>query len=496
VLGTALVQLHHGFALMSGRRLRVRDVERLVTDIAATRAEFGSSADLAAARGASLSAQDRRPIDDRRLRRLARMAYDGTAYYRRRFDEAGLTPQRLSLDTLADLPITPKESLRDMPEAFVNRHAQPCYRAETTGTTGPPTAVWFSRYEADLATALTAVSFLIDYGLGTEDVIQLCLSSRATFGIHCLTRAAALIGAASSSLGLVDPEQTLSRLAGTARLAGKRPQPTLLVTYSSYLGLLVDAGERLGHTAGDFGLRQIMCGGEIVTDGLRRRAERLFGARLVETYGMTEVSPANGQHCTRGHLHFDPEQGATEVLSLDGARPAMPGEVGVLTFTPAFPYRETTLLLRLFSGDVVRRLPPGKLDCELAGLPATSRLLGKRSFVRELAGHLVTPRDVLELVEGDPAALLPGRWAVEESTEGLILYVLGRADQAGRAGLADRIQQRGVEQGLPLRRVVVSDRPDQLPPTTPVRADLREPTFRANRPDPVRPAHCELVVPA
>jgi acyl-CoA synthetase (AMP-forming)/AMP-acid ligase II len=275
---------------------------------------------------------------------------------------------------------------------------------------------------------------------------------------------------------LVDPQETLARLASTAQLPGKQPQPTLLITYSSYLGLLVDVGERLGYAAADFGLRQIMCGGEIVTDGMRRRAERLFGARLVETYGMTEISPANGQHCSGGHLHFDPEQGVTEVVSLDGSRPAGPGEVGVLTFTPVYPYRETTLLLRLSSGDVVRRLPASERDCELAGLPATSRLLGKRAFVRDLAGQLVTPRDVLEVVEGDPAARLPGRWAVEDVPGGFDLHVLARP---GHAGLADRLHQRGAALSLPVRRIVVHENLEEMPPTAPVRADLREPIFHA-----------------
>lgn len=490
MLGTALAQLHHGFALVSGRRLRVRDIERLVADIVATRREFGQIGDVAAFRGTSLSREDRRPIDDRRLRRLARMAYDGTVYYRRQFDRAGIAPGKLNLDTLGDFPVTPKEALRDLPEAFVNRSAQPWYRAETTGTTGPPTAVWFSRYEADLTTAMTAVSFLIDFGLGSSDVVELCLNSRAILGIQCLLRAAALIGAASHSLGLVDPEDALSRLAGASHLPGKQPQPTLLVTYSSYLALLVEWGEKLGYTAADFSLRQIMCGGEIITTGMRRRAERLFGARVVETYGMTEINPANGQICQQGHLHFNPEQGVTEVLGLDGTQPAGAGEPGVLTFTPVFPYRETTLLLRLFSGDVVRRLPDDSLDCEFAELPATSRVLGKRAFVREIAGHLVTPRDVMEIIEDDVAARLPARWAIEDAGDEFDLHVFGHHDHDG---LAERIHQRGLERGLPLRDVLVSTDPRQLPRTAPLRADLREPTFR-NVPDVVDVARLESKV--
>lgn len=472
MLGTALAQLRYGLALVSGRRIRVADIEHIVADILATRAEFGGTGDLAAVRGGSMAASDRRPIDDRRLRRLARAAYANTAYYRHHFDNAGLRPDQLDLSTLGRLPITPKEALRDLPEAFVDRRVRPWYRAETTGTTGSPTAVWFSRHEADLFTAMTAVSFLIDFELGAGDVIQLNVSSRAFFGIHCMTGAAALIGAAACSVGLVAPEVALTRLAGAAHVVGAHPRATLLITYPSYLGLLVAVGESLGYHAGDFGLRQIMCGGEILTEGLRRRAERLFGARIVETYAMTETSPANGQICADGHLHFHPEQGITEILDLTGTRPAEPGELGVLTFTPVHPYRETTLLLRLFSGDVVRRLADDDLACELAQLPATSRVLGKRQHVRDIAGRAVTPRDVLELIEADPAAVLPSRWAIEPWPDGMVLHVLARDNE-----FAERTHERAHALGLPLSRVVAHQELDGMPPTAPVRADLRELRF-------------------
>jgi phenylacetate-coenzyme A ligase PaaK-like adenylate-forming protein len=472
VLRTALAQLHHGFSLVFGRRLRVANIERLVADIVATRAEFGGIGDLEEFRGTSMSIQDRKPIDDRRLRRIARMAYAETSYYRDLFDRVGMRPDEVNLSTLERLPVTRKETLRDTPEALVNRGVRPWYRAETSGTTGPPSSVWFSRYEAEMLTAMTAVSLLIDNGLGEGDVIQLNLVSRAFFGIHCFAGAAALIGVVPCSLGLVEPEISLSRLAGDARLSDAEARPVLLVTYSSYLGLLVEVGERLGYTAADFGLRQIMCGGEVLTEGLRRRAERLFGATVVETYGMTEITPASGQICTGGHLHFHPEQGITEVLDLTGTRAAEPGELGVLTFTPVFPYRETTLLLRLFSGDVVRRLADDDLGCELAQLPATSRVLGKDGHLYSFAGRTVTPRDVLELVEADPAARFPSRWSLQTGTDGLELHILGDDPQA-----SDRIRKRGLEQEIPLARVIVHGERATMPPTAPVRADLRELSF-------------------
>lgn len=472
MLGTALAQLRHGLSLVFGSRVRIADFERIVADILATRAEFGGIGDLAAFRGRALTEDARRPVDERRLRRLVRAAYDNTAFYRHHLDRAGLRPDDLELSTLDTLPVTPKEALRALPEAFVDRRVRPWYRAETTGTTGEPTAVWFSRYEADLFSAMTAVSLLIDFDLGADDVVQLNLSSRAMFGIHCVLNATALIGATANSVGLVAPEVALARLTGSAHLAGRAPRPTLLSTYPSYLGLLVSTGERLGHDASDFGLRTIMCGGEILTDGLRRRAERLFGATVAETYGMTEISPAGAQLCAGGHLHFNQEQGFTEVLDPTGTRPAAPGELGVLTFTPVHPYRETTLLLRLFSGDVVRPLAGDDLDCALAGSRATTRVLGKVAHLREVDGRVVTPREILELVEADPAAVLPTRFATEVTADGLVLHLLCRED-----GVAGRTHERGVALGLPLAGVVAHTELATMPATMPVRADLRELRF-------------------
>lgn len=470
MLGTALAQLRHGLSLVFGSRVRIADFERIVASILATRAEFGGIGDLAAFRGRALDQDARRPIDERRLRRVVRAAYDNTVFYRQHLDRAGLRPEDITLSTLDTLPVTPKEALRDLPEAFVDQRVRPWYRAETTGTTGAPTAVWFSRYEADLFSAMTAVSLLIDFDLGTDDVVQLNLSSRAVFGIHCVLNATAMVGATANSVGLVAPEVALARLSGSAPLAGRQPRPTLLSTYPSYLGLLVSTAERLGHDAGDFGLRTIMCGGEILTDGLRRRAERLFSATVVETYGMTEISPGGAQICAARHLHLNPEQGITEVLDRTGTRPAEPGELGVLTFTPVHPYRETTLLLRLFSGDVVR--PLTGLDCDLAALPATTRVLGKLQHLREIEGRVVTPREILEVVEDDPDAVLPSRFATVETSDGLVLHLL-----VDRDGVAERTHERALAAGLPLAGVVAHTELATMPATQPVRADLRELRF-------------------
>ena len=85
-------------------------------------------------------------------------------------------------------------------------------------------------------------------------------------------------------------------------------------------------GERAGHRPEMFGLESIQTGGEILTAALRRRAERLFGATVHDSYGMTETFPVFGQECSQRHLHFAGDQGLVEILdpATLGTHPAGP----------------------------------------------------------------------------------------------------------------------------------------------------------------------------
>ena len=121
-----------------------------------------------------------------------------------------------------------------------------------------------------------------------------------------------------------------------------------------------------GYRPADFGLERIFVGGEIVTEGLKARSQRLFGdARVIDSaYGMTEIWPFGGQSCEEGHLHYEISQGLVEVVDPETRAATQPGEIGVIVATPFYPYRETTLLLRYETGDMARsaagatHLPP------------------------------------------------------------------------------------------------------------------------------------------
>jgi phenylacetate-CoA ligase len=473
VLDTALRQLRYGGALLAGRRIPLRAVEGMVRDVLATRAEFGEvgSEQRRLLQGSALDADTRRTLDQRRWQRMVRSAYAETRYYRRRLDELGLTPDDLVLERAAELPPTPKAAIRAMPEAFVSDRSTPVFQAWTTGTTGIPTSVWFSRYELELAAGLSALSLMMSVGIGPEDVVQMCVSSRALLGIGTTMQACRMIGAAAFLTGLVEPAETLSRLATPVHLPGKKPRTSMISVMPSYLGALVQTAEREGYRPADFGLERILSAGELLSDSLRARAEEAFGAEVTDNYAMTETAPVAGLACEQRHLHLTVEQGLVEVLDPVTFAPPRPGEVGMLVVTPYKPYRETTLVLRLATGDLVRRLPDEPLSCELAGLPATSRVLGRAAAGPD--GPVIYTRDVLDLLEAEHAVPLPCRYALEPAADGADLHLLvEREDPALRA----RLEAGAADRGLPLRKLVLHTDLDAMPPIEFMRAFLRETT--------------------
>ena len=78
----------------------------------------------------------------------------------------------------------------------------------------------------------------------------------------------------------------------------------------------------------------------------RRRA--CFREYVAQTFGV------GGQVCADGHLHFHPVHGLVEWVDPDTHLPIGSDGIGTLVITPLPPFRETTLLLRYDTQDLVR----------------------------------------------------------------------------------------------------------------------------------------------
>lgn len=466
MLETGVRQVRVAMAMVFGRRLNVRAVERLVADALLTLEEFGSLGDDVdeLADGPFADPDERRDLQNRALQRTVRRLAGQSPFYRERL--AGIDLDGLTAETLTRIPVTRKADLVERPADFLC--GTPYLATQTTGTTGRPVQIWLSRYEMELWPALIALSLVLRGDLGPGDRMQINLSSRATAAVQEDVEVCRLANASCHVVGQIPPDESVEHLLGR----GGAARPTILTGNPSYLGQMVTAARQRGYGPGDFALRAIYAGGEMLSRRLSDALRETFGAPTVgDAFGMTELLPVSGRTCGRRHLHIDPNMGYTEVLDLATGEPAAPGRLGELTITPYFPYRDCMPVLRYNTGDVVRTLE-GEPDCELAAVPAVSHILGKAGALHRTIDGIVTPRDLVEALDGTPGLPFPLRHRAEVGSDGL-LHVEVASKEVTEAEVTERLRA----EGIPARVTVLPVDGEEAARLFPLRCDLSEHTF-------------------
>jgi phenylacetate-CoA ligase len=145
--------------------------------------------------------------------------------------------------------------------------------------------------------------------------------------------------------------------------------------------------------------------------------------------------------------------------------------------TPYFPYRDCMPVFRYDTRDVARRLPDEPLSCELAGIPATSQILGKAGdLLRPGPDQVITPRQLIDAIESLPTEPWPARYRAAV-VAGRVQLTLPAAAVGGYGVAAAR--RHLAEHGLDADLVVTGDDPARSLRQT--RSDLRETTFAASQ---------------
>ncbi len=88
-------------------------------------------------------------IQQKKLRRMIRHAYENVIYYRRLFDSAGVKPEDIkTAEDLQKIPITTKEQLQKLEQKeIIAKGINPnrCKKLRTSGSTGVPLSIFFRR---------------------------------------------------------------------------------------------------------------------------------------------------------------------------------------------------------------------------------------------------------------------------------------------------------------------------------------------------------------
>jgi phenylacetate-coenzyme A ligase PaaK-like adenylate-forming protein len=249
-------------------------------------------------------------------------------------------------------------------------------------------------------------------------------------------------------------------------------RPALLGTYASALGVLAEEQE-----AGRLRISPLVIssGGEMLTPTVRRRAERVFGAVVVDTYNASEATPLS-LPCRQGRLHVNADWYVVEAVDAD-RRPVPDGHRSETVLVTNLA-NHVQPIIRYELGDSV---VVGAEPCPCGSPLPTITAEGRTDEILRVPG-----------ATGDEVALLPMAVAtVVEETPGVRSYQIlqtaptaltlrldvdpgaGRDEvrRRARARLADFLRTQGAAPGVAIE--LADDAPQAHPRSGKLRHVLR-----------------------
>src|SRR5690554_1712512 len=123
----------------------------------------------------TMSREEMRQVQSERLRDAVERVYYNVPYYREKMQREGLGPEHIkSVDDLSKLPFTTKQDLRDnYPYGLFAKPMSEIVRVHaSSGTTGKPTVVGYSRKDITTWSELVARS-MVCAGADSNSIIQI-----------------------------------------------------------------------------------------------------------------------------------------------------------------------------------------------------------------------------------------------------------------------------------------------------------------------------------
>lgn len=330
-----------------------------------------------------------------RLQETVTRVYEKVQPYRKKMDEAGVKPQDIrSLADLKRLPFVTKQDMRDnypfglfaVPkDDLVRIHA-------SSGTTGKPTVVGYTRRDLDVWTE--TVSRIAAMGGATKkDVAQICFGYGMFTGALGLHYGLEKIGAAMvpSSTGNTEKQIMFMKDFGT----------TLLVATPSYALRIGEVAMQMGlDPKKDLRVSIGLLGSELLTEAMRTEMHKLWGEEMLVTsnYGMSELNgPGVSGECEYlCGMHVNEDFFIPEIIDPKTGEVLPAGEKGELVITCI--YKEALPLIRYRTKDITRLIyEPCKCGRTTVRM---ENLDGRTDDMLKIRGVNVFPSQIEEVLLG------------------------------------------------------------------------------------------------
>ncbi len=334
------------------------------------------------------SIDELRALQLKRLKSTLQHAYDNSPVYRAKFDAAGVHPSDCqSLSDLAKFPFTTKKDLRDSyPFGMFAVPREQCARIHaSSGTTGKPTVVGYTKNDIDMWASMVARSIRAG-GARPGDLVHVSYGYGLFTGGLGAHYGAEKLGLTVVPFGGGQTERQVQLMVDF--------KPDIIMVTPSYMLAIADEFERQGMSAADSSVRIGIFGAEPWTNDMRLAIEQRMGIDAVDIYGLSEViGPGVASECietkdgpTIWEDHFYPE-----IIDPITGELVADGEMGELVFTSLT--KEALPIIRYRTRDLTRLLP---------GTARTMRrmekITGRSDDMMIVRGVNVFPTQIEELI--------------------------------------------------------------------------------------------------
>ena len=327
-------------------------------------------------------------LQTQRLKSQLTRAYERVPAYRRKFDGAGVHPQDFrTLDDLQKFPFTTKADLRDnYPFGLFAEPRENIARIHaSSGTTGKPTVVGYTRADIDTWSDLMARSIRASGG-------------RPGMRVHVAYGYGLFTGGLGAHYGAERLGCTVIPVSGgmterQVQLIEDFGADIIMVT-PSYMLAILDEYRRIGKDPKESPLKIGIFGAEPWTEAMRTEIEGAFDIDAVDIFGLSEVmGPGVANECveTKDGLHIWEDHFYPEIIDPVTGAVLPAGEKGELVFTCLT--KQAMPIIRYRTRDLTRLLPG-----TARSMRRMEKVTGRSDDMMIVRGVNVFPTQVEELL--------------------------------------------------------------------------------------------------
>ena len=282
------------------------------------------------------SREEIRKIQSERLVKQVQNVWDNVPMYRKRMEEAGLTPADIqSVDDLHKLPFIEKDDLRDQyPYGLLARPLSDCVRVQSTsGTTGRRVVAFYTQHDLDLWEDCCARA-IVAAGGTKDDVCHVSYGYGLFTGGPGLNGGSHRVGCLTLPMSSGNTDRQIQFMTDLGS--------TIICCTPSYAAYLAESIHERG-VRDQIKLKAGIFGAEAWTEEMRHDIEEKLGIKAYDIYGLTEISgPGVSFECSeQTGMHVNEDHFIPEIINPKTGEVLPDGEKGELVFTSitkeAFP---------------------------------------------------------------------------------------------------------------------------------------------------------------